>query len=58
MCYIVFARTSTFGKTDIFSALRCDGETECTLEPTDEKLGDPCPGMFKTLEVVHNCVRT
>lgn len=46
--------TSTESKAIIKS--KCDGESECSIDVENGKLGgDPCPGTFKYLEVNFIC---
>ncbi|XP_060085767.1 mucin-2-like, partial [Ylistrum balloti] len=52
------AMTSTGCKADrVFASItsQCDGETTCTLTPTNTEYGDPCPGSYKYLEVNYTC---
>ena len=35
---------------------RCQGQTTCILEASNNIFGDPCPGTYKYLQVDFNCV--
>ena len=36
----------------------CQDETVCTLTSSNFVFGDPCPGVFKYLEVRYHCITT
>ena len=36
----------------------CQNETVCTLTSSNFVFGDPCPGLYKYLEVRYDCIAT
>ena len=34
----------------------CEGRESCVLEPHTGVFGDPCPGVYKYLEVLYQCM--
>ncbi|KAM6924909.1 L-rhamnose-binding lectin SML-like [Xenentodon cancila] len=36
-------------------ALRCNGQTTCSISASNSEFGDPCQGTYKYLEVAYTC---
>jgi hypothetical protein len=36
---------------------KCDGKTECKINPSNSVFGDPCLGTYKYLSVSHRCIK-